>query len=177
MLPCIALAIKLDSSGPVFFRQARVGLHGRTFKILKFRTMIVNADMLDPITVGADARITRVGSWLRRFKLDELPTLLNVVNGNMSIVGPRPELPKYVQQYTLQQKRVLSVRPGITDPGTLRFDDEAWILDDANDPERTYIEQILPEKLRLNLEYIDNRSFLYDLRIIFKTLSLMARRN
>lgn len=172
----IALAIKLDSPGPVYFRQARVGLYGRTFKILKFRTMAVNADKYGPITMLSDTRITSVGFWLRRFKLDEFPTLFNVLNGDMSIVGPRPELPLYVEQYTRQQKRALSVRPGITDPGTLRFDDEARMLNESDNYERAYLEQILPEKLRLNLEYIDNRSFLYDLRIIFVTLWLTVRR-
>ena len=169
------VAIRLSSPGPCFYRQERVGLNGRPFTILKFRTMVVDSDRGRPITTKGDDRITRVGRWLRRFKLDELPTLWNVLRGDMSLVGPRPELPRYVSRYTAEQRRVLSVRPGITDPATLRFDDESDLLTDA-DFEETYVTCVLPEKLQLNLEYLDRRSFLSDLRMIFSTLFLMAKR-
>ena len=128
------------------------------------------------MTIGGDDRITRVGGWLRRFKLDELPTLWNVLKGDMSLVGSRPEIPLYVERYTAEQRRVLSVRPGITDPATLRFDDEAALLADANSYEETYVNLILPEKLRLNLEYMDSKSFLSDLRLILSTILLMGKR-
>ena len=175
LLPFIALAIKLDSPGSVFYRQLRVGLHGAPFPILKFRTMVVGDDGDRPISVKGDGRVTRVGKWLRRFELDELPTLLNVLMGHMSIVGPRPEIPRYVQRYTAEQRQVLSVRPGMTDPGTLRFRSEASLLPDGEHAERVYLEQILPEKLRCNLEYIDRKSVLFDLRIIFETLAMVLR--
>jgi len=138
--------------------------------------MVADADRGRPITTGGDDRITRVGGWLRRFKLDELPTLWNVLKGDMSLVGPRPEIPLYVERYTAEQRRVLSVRPGITDPATLRFDDEAALLADANSYEETYVNLILPEKLRLNLEYMDSKSFLSDLRLILSTILLMGKR-
>lgn len=138
--------------------------------------MVADADRGRPITIGGDDRITRVGGWLRRFKLDELPTLWNVLKGDMSLVGPRPEIPLYVERYTAEQRRVLSVRPGITDPATLRFDDEAALLADANSYEETYVNLILPEKLRLNLEYMDSKSFLSDLRLILSTILLMGKR-
>ena len=138
--------------------------------------MVADADRGRPITIGGDDRITRVGGWLRRFKLDELPTLWNVLKGDMSLVGPRPEIPLYVERYTAEQRRVLAVRPGITDPATLRFDDEAALLADANSYEETYVNLILPEKLRLNLEYMDSKSFLSDLRLILSTILLMGKR-
>ena len=138
--------------------------------------MVADADRGRPITIGGDDRITRVGGWLRRFKLDELPTLWNVLKGDMSLVGPRPETPLYVERYTAEQRRVLAVRPGITDPATLRFDDEAALLADANSYEETYVNLILPEKLRLNLEYMDSKSFLSDLRLILSTILLMGKR-
>ena len=173
LYPFIALAIKLESSGPIFYCSTRVGLDGGPFTIIKFRTMVKDADRHKPITMKADSRVTKVGRWLRRFKLDELPTLFNVLKGDMSIIGPRPEIPQYVSQYTPEHKRVLCVRPGITDPGTLRFNNEADLLIDTDQFERIYLEQILPEKLHLNLQYIDGRSFFYDLRIIFLTLFLL----
>ena len=139
--------------------------------------MVRDADKQRPISVRGDARITSVGRWLRRLEVDELPTLLNVLRGDMSIVGPRPELPLYVQRYTPEQRRVLSVRPGITDLGTLRFRHEADLLTDADQFEEVYQEYIMPEKLRLNLEYIDRRSLLLDLRILLQTLSLIIRKS
>ena len=173
MYPLIALAIKLDSPGPIFYRQARAGVNGCPFIIIKFRPMTNCAYRHRPITVKEDTRVTRTGRWLRRFKLDEIPTLLNVLEGDMSIVGPRPELLAYVERYTPEQRRVLSVRPGVTDPTTIRFNDEADLLTDADQSEDVYLQQILPEKLRLNLEYIERPSFVYDLKIIFATLMLI----
>jgi lipopolysaccharide/colanic/teichoic acid biosynthesis glycosyltransferase len=167
----IAILIKLDSRGPVFYRQARMGVGSRVFQILKFRTMMDGADRKGlAISLGGDPRITRVGKILRRCELDELPTLVNVLKGDMSIVGPRPETPKYLPYYTEEQKRIFSVRPGITDLGTLKFRDEGQQLARSSDPESYYVETILPEKLRLGLEYVDRRSFLFDLRIILHTL-------
>lgn len=176
LYPLIAAAIKLDSPGPVFYRQTRAGLNGRPFTILKFRTMARDADRERHLTVNVDNRITGTGRWLRRLKLDEVPTFLNVFMGEMSLVGPRPERQAYVDHYTPEQRRVLSVRPGITDLGTLRFNDEAEILGDEADSENIYLNQILPEKLRLNLEYIDRRSLWYDVRILIWTLLLLVRR-
>ena len=174
--PLIAAAIKLNSTGPVFFTQERVGLNSRNFRIIKFRTMVPDAEQQRPITMKADPRLTGVGQWLRRQKIDELPTLLNVLKGDMSFVGPRPELQRYVDRYTQEQRRMLTVRPGITDLGTLQFDNEAQLLDDADRLEDIYIEQVLPEKIRLNLEYVDKSSLLFDLRIIASTLLLIVRR-
>lgn len=177
LFPIVAAAIKLDSRGPVFYRQLRVGRNGKAFRIFKLRSMADGADRLYPITLDADPRVTRVGGFLRRCKLDELPTLLNVVRGEMSIVGPRPELPLYVAGYSEEQRRVLSVQPGITDLGTLHFDSaEVKLLPASDDAGRVYSEEILPEKLRLNLEYIDNRSLWLDLRIIVMTLFVIVRR-
>lgn len=173
--PFIGLLIKLDSHGPVFYCRPRVGLNGRLFAILKFRTMVQDAELQRSVTTSGDTRITKVGGWLRRLKIDEFPTFWNVLKGDMSIVGPRPEVAKYVDHYTPEQRRVLSVRPGITDPGTLYFNDEAGLLTDEDQSEDGDIQQILPEKLRLNLEYIDKRSFLFDLRIIVLTIFLIIR--
>lgn len=169
----IAFLIKLDSRGPIFYRQWRMGRGQKPFRIYKFRTMVDGADQLLPITVYGDGRITRVGRVLRRFELDELPTLMNVLKGEMSIVGPRPELPKYLPYYSEEQQRVFSVRPGMTDLGTLRFRDETRLLAQADDPEKVYVERILPEKLKLNLEYLDRQSFWYDLAIILRTFALI----
>jgi len=170
----IALLIKLDSPGPVFYIQWRVGKGQKPFKIYKFRTMLNGADQQGPaITVGNDKRITRVGMVLRRFELDELPTLLNVLKGEMSVVGPRPELPKYLKFYTEEQQRIFSVKPGMTDPGTVKFRNEAKLLAGSADPEAVYLEKILPEKLELNLDYLEKQSFLYDLSIIFRTFALI----
>lgn len=171
LLLLIAIAVKRDSPGPVLFRQERVGRHGDTFRIRKFRTMVQDAPRLGgAITVGRDPRITRVGHWLRRYKLDELPQLIDVLVGDMSLVGPRPEVPRYVALYPPGiRERVLSVRPGITDNASLAFIDENARLAGAEDPEREYIEKILPHKLSLYLDYVDNPSFGRDLSILFRT--------
>ncbi|EHR72938.1 glycosyl transferase possibly involved in lipopolysaccharide synthesis [Burkholderiales bacterium JOSHI_001] len=168
----LALAIKLDSPGPVFFRQERIGRHGRPFRIFKFRTMAVTPPGSGPqITVGADARITRVGAFLRRTKLDELAQLIDVARGTMSLVGPRPEVPRYVAQYTPEQRaRVLSVRPGITDFASLRYRHESDLLARAADPEREYVEVIMPEKLRVAGNYVEHASMAADLRAMGLTL-------
>jgi lipopolysaccharide/colanic/teichoic acid biosynthesis glycosyltransferase len=175
LLLLIAIAVKLDSPGPVLFRQERVGRNGRIFRIRKFRTMVRDAPRLGgAITVGCDPRITRVGHSLRRYKLDELPQLIDVLLGDMSLVGPRPEVPKYVALYPPGiRERVLSVRPGLTDNATLAYIDENAQLAGAADPEREYVEKILPEKLRLYVEYVDNRSLALDLSIIGRTAARM----
>lgn len=175
LLLLIALAIRLDSPGPVFFRQERVGRDGRPFRIYKYRTMRVDAEKLGaPITVGRDPRITRVGHWLRKSKLDELPQLLNVLKGEMSLVGPRPEVPKYVALYTPEQRRVLSIKPGITDLASIAFRDENDLLAGQTDPERFYVEEIMPRKLELNLEYLERASVGYDLWLIARTFWRIA---
>lgn len=174
----LALAIRLDSPGPVFFRQQRVGRHGRLFGIHKFRTMRVDAERLGlPITVGHDPRVTRLGHWLRRHKLDELPQLIDVLLGDMSLVGPRPEVPRYVALYPpALRERVLSVRPGITDPVSLAHLDEAARLAAAADPEREYIEVILPAKLAAAAAYADNANWRTDLAVIWRTLRVLLGR-
>lgn len=171
-LGLIALAIRWDSAGPVLFRQERVGRGGRVFRIRKFRTMVVDAAARGPaITIGQDPRITRVGAWLRRTKLDELPQLLDVLLGDMSLVGPRPEVPQYVALYPADlRERVLSVRPGITDPVSLKLADEASVLAASADPERTYREELLPAKLREAVAYAEQASLWSDLRIIAATV-------
>jgi lipopolysaccharide/colanic/teichoic acid biosynthesis glycosyltransferase len=171
LLLAVALWVRLDSQGPVLFRQQRVGRGGRLFGILKFRTMQVNAEAAGlQITVGQDPRITSAGRWLRRSKLDELPQLLNVLRGEMSMVGPRPEVPRYVALYPADQRAtVLSVRPGITDLASLAFRDESTLLARSADPERTYVEEILPIKLRHACDYVVRRSLWLDLRILALT--------
>lgn len=167
----ISIMIKLDSPGPVLFKQVRVGRYERNFKILKFRTMVTDAEKRGAqITVGRDSRITRVGHFLRKSKLDELPQLINVFIGDMSLVGPRPEVPKYTQYYTKVQKRIFELRPGITDYSSIKYRDENEILALSNDPEKTYIEEIMVDKLKLNLEYLENKSLLTDIKIIFNTI-------
>jgi lipopolysaccharide/colanic/teichoic acid biosynthesis glycosyltransferase len=175
LLP-IALAIKLDSPGPVFYRQQRVGRHGVPFRIHKFRTMTHDeADAGPQITVGADARITRLGARLRRHKLDELPQLLDVLQGTMSLVGPRPEVPRYVALYPPELRaRVLSVRPGITDLASIAFHDESALLARAADPEREYLQVVLPRKLALAASYADAPSLGTDLKILWRTLRLLT---
>ncbi|MCK6414127.1 MAG: sugar transferase [Giesbergeria sp.] len=171
LLLAVTLWVRLDSQGPVLFRQQRVGRGGRLFGILKFRTMQVNAEAAGlQITVGQDPRITSAGRWLRRSKLDELPQLLNVLRGEMSMVGPRPEVPRYVALYPADQRAtVLSVRPGITDLASLAFRDESTLLARSADPERTYVEEILPIKLRHACDYVVRRSLWLDLRILALT--------
>jgi lipopolysaccharide/colanic/teichoic acid biosynthesis glycosyltransferase len=176
LLLAIAVAIKLDTPGPVFFRQERVGRRGRPFRIHKFRTMThAPAQPGLPITVGADHRITRVGRWLRARRFDELPQLIDVLQGTMSLVGPRPEVPRYVAHYTPEQRaKVLSVRPGITDPASLAFKDEARILAAAPDPERAYIEDVMPQKLHHAMAYAEHASAWTDLCLIARTLKVLV---
>jgi lipopolysaccharide/colanic/teichoic acid biosynthesis glycosyltransferase len=176
LLVVVALAIKLDSPGPVFFRQERVGRGGRPFFIHKFRTMHVAAEARGPlVTVGAgDARITRIGRWIRARRFDELPQFIDVLKGDMSIVGPRPEVPRYVALYPAEARsRVLSVKPGITDPAALAFRNEGELLARAADPEREYVEVILPQKLRHAMAYADSATVWTDLRLIGRTLRVL----
>ena len=172
----VALAIKLTSPGPVFFRQERVGRDFRPFRIYKFRTMVVDAPRLGgQITAGRDPRITSIGHLLRKTKLDELPQLLNVLFGEMSLVGPRPEVPKYVEMFRPQFAEVLSVRPGITDLASVKYRDENEILGRADDPEAAYVNQVLPDKLALATEYVRRASFWFDVRLIFATFWKVMR--
>lgn len=171
----VALRIKLDSPGPVFFRQQRVGHHGKLFSIYKFRTMTVVTAETAQLTVGRDSRITRAGQFLRHYKLDELPQLINVLQGAMSLVGPRPEVPRYVACYPPEVRViVLSVAPGITDWASILYREESAILGRAADPERAYLETILPAKLEYYVRYVRERNFWSDLRIIFSTLSAIV---
>jgi lipopolysaccharide/colanic/teichoic acid biosynthesis glycosyltransferase len=168
----VALWIKVDSKGPVFFRQQRVGRGGVLFRIHKFRSMFENAPLSGPqITIGTDPRVTRAGRFLRRAKLDELPQLIDVLAGTMSLVGPRPEVPRYVAMYpSALRDKILSVRPGITDPASIEYRDESALLARAADPERVYIEQVMPAKLRCAAQYVDHMSLLGDVRLIVATL-------
>lgn len=171
LLLLIALAIWIDDPGPVFYRQVRVGRNGKTFRIFKFRSMVMDADKKGlAITVGRDSRITRVGTVLRKTKLDELAQLLNVLFGQMSFVGPRPEVPKYVELYTPYQRQVLLVRPGITDYASIAYRNENDLLAGAPNPETMYIEQIMPDKIELNMKYLREISPLADIRLILKTI-------
>lgn len=178
LLLAIAAWIKLDSEGPIFFRQERVGRFGRTFLIHKFRTMNIDAEARGPqITIGSDRRVTRAGYLLRKTKLDELPQLIDVLYGRMSIVGPRPEVPRYIACYPEEVRtKVLSVRPGITDWASIQFKDENDILARSNNPEQAYVQEVLPIKQRYYVEYVDNNSFLGDLGIIFVTLGAIIKR-
>ena len=176
VLLLIALAIVIDDPGPVFYRQVRVGRGGRPFRIFKFRTMVSDADKRGLlITVGADSRITRVGAFLRKTKLDELAQLLNVLCGQMSFVGPRPEVADYVDLYTPYQRQVLQVRPGITGLASIRFRNENDLLTASSDPNRTYIEKIMPRKIELDLEYIPHASVFYDIKLIFQTFAAVIK--
>jgi len=176
LLAVIAVAIRCDTPGPVLFRQERVGRGGRVFRIHKFRSMAA-APCGAPLTVGDDVRITRVGRFLRRSKLDELPQLIDVLVGDMSLVGPRPELPRYVALYPAElRKRVLAVRPGITDPVSLALADESALLARATDPEREYLDVILPRKLSAAADYAERATLATDLRIILRTLRLVLQR-
>ncbi len=175
LLVLIAIAVKCSSQGPVFFLQERVGRSFRRFKIYKFRTMVVDAPKLGPeITAGQDPRITGVGRFLRKWKLDELPQLVNVLKGEMSFVGPRPEVPRYVDMFREDYACVLSVRPGITDPASLKYRDEAAILAESADPENTYVHEILPEKILLAKEYVAQASLRGDIALIWKTIRHVA---
>lgn len=171
ILLIIMLAVTLDSRGGVFFRQVRIGKDRKPFKLLKFRTMRPFSEKEGKITVGNDdPRITRVGRFLRKYKLDELPQLFNVLIGDMHIVGPRPEVPEYVDHYTSEQLRVLSVKPGITDYASLRYFNENELLAQSDNPKETYLHDVMPAKLKMNLEYVNYRSFAIDLKIIVKTI-------
>lgn len=172
----LALWIKLDSAGPVFYRQTRVGRFGKDFRLFKFRSMRPDSDRLGLITVGGhDPRVTRSGYYIRKFKLDELPQLINVFIGDMSLVGPRPEVRKYVMMYNAEQLHVLDVRPGITSLASIRYRNENEILAASVDPDRTYIEKVLPDKLAIDLEYVRTASFLGDIGLIFKTFWAIIR--
>ena len=172
----ISLCIVLDSRGGVFYRQSRVGKDGKDFKLYKFRSMRTGADKRGLITVGEkDSRITRAGYFLRKYKLDELPQLINVLKGEMSLVGPRPEVRKYVDLYTPEQRKVLSVMPGITDYASIEYVDENRILGGAADPDKVYVEEILPDKIRYNMKYIENRSLKEYFKIIFLTFYSIIR--
>jgi lipopolysaccharide/colanic/teichoic acid biosynthesis glycosyltransferase len=171
VLIIIAIWIKIDSKGPVLYRQIRVGLNGIDFELLKFRSMRTNADKAGLLTVGGrDSRITKAGYYLRKYKIDELPQLINVLGGDMSLVGPRPEVRKYVDLYTELQKKVLLVKPGITDMASIAYKKENELLAGSPDPERTYTEEIMPEKLKLNMIYIENPGLINYFKIIFKTV-------
>lgn len=172
----IAILIKLDSPGPVFYLQERVGKNKVLFKLFKLRTMRVGSDKAAAITIGArDSRITRIGFWLRKFKLDELPQLINVWKGEMSLVGPRPELKKFVDMYSPDQLHVISVKPGLTDYASIQFRNENELLEGKKDPIDFYIREIMPVKLDLNLKYIHNQSVWLDVKIIFQTIFSIFR--
>jgi lipopolysaccharide/colanic/teichoic acid biosynthesis glycosyltransferase len=179
LLVVLCVLIKLEDGGPVFYRGVRVGRYGKHFRILKFRTMVVSADKIGgPSTADDDARITPMGKLIRRFKLDELPQLINVLRGEMSLVGPRPEVPLEVDLYTEEEKALLKVPPGLTDYASIKFHNEGEILRGSPDPHQAYREKIRPEKIRLGLEYVRNHSLWVDLKIIFKTFStLIATRS
>jgi len=172
LLLVIMLIIPLDSRGPVLFRQTRAGKNGKDFRLIKFRTMVTGAEKEGGLTVGShDRRITRAGLFLRRFKLDEIPQLINVLKGDMSLVGPRPEIRKYVEMYTDDQKKVLSVRPGITDYASIEYINENEILGRSADPEKTYIEDVMPAKIRLNMQFIEKPTLSNYFRILWKTFN------
>ena len=166
----VAVWIKVDSQGPVFYRQTRVGKGNKDFQLLKFRSMVGDADKSGLLTVGGhDSRVTRAGYFIRKYKLDELPQLINVFLGDMSLVGPRPEVRKYVDMYTPEQLHVLDIRPGITDAASIKYRNENDLLAAADNPEQYYIDVIMPDKLRINLEYVAHHSLLGDLKFIFDT--------
>ena len=171
----IAILIKIDSKGSVFFKQIRVTKNGKEFKIFKYRTMRVGSDKYSQITVGKDGRITKLGSFLRKYKLDEIPQLINVLIGDMSLVGPRPEVPKYVALYTDEQKEILKVRAGITDYASIEFSDENDLLALEEEPEKAYIEKIMPKKIELNKKYLSETSVLTDIKIILLTIKKILK--
>jgi lipopolysaccharide/colanic/teichoic acid biosynthesis glycosyltransferase len=171
VLIVLACIIKLSSKGPVFYMQSRVGKNGRDFKVFKFRSMYIDADQKGLLTVGGkDNRVTKAGYYLRKYKLDELPQLLNVLKGDMSLVGPRPEVRKYVNLYSEEQRKVLNVLPGITDYASIAFRNENELLGKSADPEQMYIEEIMPKKIELNFSYINNRGIKEYFSIIFRTI-------
>lgn len=172
----ISLFILIDTKGAIFYTQKRIGRGNREFKLIKFRTMHHGADRAGLLTIGKqDSRITKSGQWLRKYKLDELPQLLNILTGDMSFVGPRPEVKKYVNLYTAEQRRVLSVRPGLTDYASLKYLNENELLNSYSDPEKAYVEIIMPAKLKMNLKYIGEKNLINDLRIVFQTLKKIIR--
>jgi len=175
LLAAVAASVALDSPGPVFFRQVRVGRGFRPFRIIKFRTMVEDAARRGgPLSIGADPRVTRVGRGLRRLKLDELPQLFNVLAGDMSLVGPRPEVPEYVERYRADYADILTVRPGMTDLASLKYRDESALLAAAADPGAEYVRVILPDKIRLAREYVRRSSVLFDLSLILRTLGAVV---
>lgn len=176
LLLVLAIWIKLDSKGPVFYRQVRVGRHNKDFRIFKFRSMRVGADKGSLVTIGGrDPRVTRSGYYIRKYKFDELPQLINVFIGDMSLVGPRPEVRLYVNYWTPEQMHVLDVRPGITDPASIKFRNENELMETAADPEDYYIHVIMQEKIKLYLEYVKNASFWYDIKLIIKTFEVIVK--
>ena len=171
LLIFIGLWVGLSSKGGVFYKQIRVGKNNKDFKLYKFRSMRVNSDKQGLLTVGSkDSRITKAGYFIRKYKIDELPQLFNVLKGDMSFVGPRPEVRRYVDLYSKEQMKVLSVRPGITDPASIKYRNENDILSSASNPEQYYIQHIMPDKLKINIDYINTRTFIKDIKIIFQTI-------
>lgn len=167
----ISMLIVIGSKGGIFYRQERIGKHGKPFMLLKFRSMRIDSDQRGKLTIGMnDSRITQIGLFIRKYKLDEFPQFINVLLGEMSIVGPRPEVEEFVSLYNTSQKRVLEVKPGVTDYASIEYFNENAILAEANDPKKTYIETIMPEKIRLNQKYISNPTLAHDLKIIFRTI-------
>lgn len=170
----LVICVIIDSRGGAFFIQKRVGKNGELFDLVKFRTMFPDSESRGKLTIGSgDSRITRVGKILRKYKLDELPQLWNVLIGDMSFVGPRPEVPEYVEMYTPEQRKVLSVRPGITDEASLAYINESDLLAKSENPRESYINEIMPEKIRMNLAYLERRSFLTDLGVILRTIAVI----
>jgi lipopolysaccharide/colanic/teichoic acid biosynthesis glycosyltransferase len=171
LLIFIGLWVGLSSKGGVFYKQIRVGKNNKDFKLYKFRSMRVNSDKQGLLTVGSkDSRITKAGYFIRKYKIDELPQLFNVLKGDMSFVGPRPEVRRYVDLYSEEQMKVLSVRPGITDPASIKYRNENDILSSASNPEEYYIQHIMPDKLKINIDYINTQTFIKDIKIIFQTI-------
>lgn len=166
----ISLWIALDSKGGAFYKHVRVGKDGKEFGLFKFRSMAVGSDKGSQITIGNDMRVTKVGKFIRKYKIDEIPQLINIIKGDMSVVGPRPEVKKYVDLYSNQQLKVLTVLPGLSDYASIEYFDEQKILGEAENPDQVYIDVVMPEKLNLNLKYISEKSLVTDLKIIFKTL-------
>lgn len=175
VLIIISIWIAIDSPGGVFYRQIRVGKNRKEFGLFKFRSMRSGADKKGQITIGNDARVTKVGRFIRRFKIDEIPQLINIIKGDMSVVGPRPEVPKYVNMYSDEQLKVLTVLPGLTDYASIEYLDEQKILGAAADPDKAYVEEVMPAKLKLNLKYIADRSFGLDIKLVFRTIGKILK--